>query len=302
MERKKRKAESPYRNLTSMLLQADGLLAHAEAALLRVVAANPDDAATLLRLGEVQRGKGCLGEALARYRRVLALRPRDRTAAWLAALLEGTALPDAPPPTRPVPFVRQTDFLPAHRCEELLSLAEANRERFVPAPMGDYGQVDPSNRKALVERRIAERKVRPWLEPRLRDAFGEALLRLRLPEPPAYWVEMAMSAHLRGDFLAKHTDDAPPFRTRRLSYAYYFHRRPRRFAGGDLLLHDAHGAGFTRIEPQHNSIVFFPAAACVHQITAVAGDLDFRDARFAIHGWLRTGPVVQSAPDRERSR
>lgn len=301
MERKKREAEPPYRNVTPMLLHADGLLAHAEAALQRMVAANPDDAAALLRLGEVQRGTGRLGEALGCYRRVLVLRPGDRIAAWLAALLEGTALPDAPPPTRPVPFVRQTNFLPPHRCEELLSLALANREHFVPAPMGDYGQLDPSSRKALVERRIAERQVRPWLEPRLRDAFGAALSRLRLPEPPAYWVEMAMSAHLRGDFLAKHTDNAPPFRTRRLSYAYYFHRLPRRFAGGDLLLHDAHGAGFTRIEPRHNSIVFFPAAACVHQITAVDGDLDFPDARFAIHGWLRTGPVVRSAPDPQRS-
>ena len=51
---------------------------------------------------------------------------------------------------------------------------------------------------------------------------------------------------------------------RRLSYVYYFHRQPRPFRGGDLLLYDTdRQAGnfemgvFTRIEPLHNSIVFF---------------------------------------------
>ena len=201
-------------------------------------------------------------------------------------------LPDAPAGARPVPFVRRTDFLPPQRCSDLLAFVEDNRKRFQPSGYGpSYDSVGPTSPMVLSERRGTEREVRPWFEARLRSVFPEALRRLRMPEPRKYWVEMATSAHLGGHFLTKHNDNgAPRFRTRTLSFAYYFHRRPRRFSGGDLLLHDGNGeaATFTRIEPLHNSIVFFPAYAA-HQTTAVERDLEsFGDARFAISGWLRT--------------
>ena len=283
-----------YRSLTRLLVRTDGLLERAEAALRRTVAADPEDAAALLRLGDVQRSEGRLEEALACYRRVLSLRPDDAKAAWLVAVLTGQALPEAPMRDRPPPFVRRTNFLPPERCQALFSLAFANRERFAPAVVGGPRRVDPSARRALTERAVTAREVQPWFETPLRSAFREALPRMGMPEPSEYWVEMAMSAYLGGGFFAEHVDAGPCFRTRRLSFAYYFHAEPRRFRGGELLLHDGHGQpGFTRIEPQHNSIVFYPAWA-LHQITAVEGDFkDFRDARFAIHGWLRTYQAEQ---------
>ena len=278
-----------YRNLTRMLVRSDGLLERAEAELLRTVAADPKDAGALLRLGDVQRSKGKPGEALECYRRVRSLQPSDSKACWLVAVLSGEALPEAPADA-PVPFVRKTDFLPPQRCSDLLAFAQANRERFKPAAIGEYVRVDTSIRKLLIERRMTAREVQPWFEVRLRKAFSEVLPRLRMPEPREYSVEMSMSAYLRGDFSTKHTDnDGGPFSTRTLSFAYYFHRRPRRFSGGDLLLHDKDddASAFSRIEPAYNSIVFFPAC-CLHEITVVEGAVDaFGDARFAIHGWLR---------------
>ena len=286
-----------YRNLTQNLLRTDGLLERAEAALQCAVAADPTDAAALLRLGDVQRGQGRLGEALDSYRRVLSLQPSEPKASWLVAILSGKGVAEEQSCARPVPFVHRTDFLPASRCSELLAFAQANREQFKPGFVGVEGKVDPSSRKALVERRVSVRKVQPWLEPQLRDAFSDALLRLRMPEPSEYWVEMAMAVYLGGGFFAKHTDNGGrTLDTRTLSFAYYFHRQPRRFSGGELLLHDADGdaSAFTRIEPLHNSIVFFPSWA-THQITTVDSDLDasssteeFAGARLAIHGWLRT--------------
>ena len=68
----------------------------AAAALQGVVAAEPENAAALLRLGDVYRGTGKLREALECYRRVAALRPGDSTASWLVAILSGKALPDSP--------------------------------------------------------------------------------------------------------------------------------------------------------------------------------------------------------------
>ena len=303
-----------HSSLTRVLLRSDGLLAQAEAALRRAVATAPDDAAALLRLGDVLRGKGKLGEALDCYRRVAGLRP-DPKASWLAAVLSGKqALPEAPPrAARPVPFVRRADFLPPERCAALLALALASRTRFAPAPVvvmpsaeaaqgregasgGGRGlHVDASRRNALVvDRGIMEKEVRPWLEARLRDALADALPRLGMREPPACRVQMGMSAYVGGSFFSKHKDNAASeSRTRMVSFAYYFHRRPRRFSGGELLLHDGDGeaGAFTRIEPQHNSIVLFPGA-CVHQVAAIESESrDFADARFAILGGLRDDPV-----------
>ena len=106
-------------------------------------------------------------------------------------------------------------------------------------------------------------------------------------DPGEYGVEIGMSAYLGGQLLAKHNDDK--HRDRLLSFSYYFHRQPRRFSGGELLLHDEGAATFTRIEPLHNSIVLFPAG-CVHQITPVDSHNRFADARFALHGGLQPRP------------
>ena len=286
---------SGFRNATRLLLRSDGVLERAAAALRRTVAADPGNADTLLQLGDTCRGLGKLREALACYERVAALRPGDRKAAWLAAILNGSARPPAAPEVaRPVPFVRKKGFLPPQRCRALHDLAVASRERFGPAKVA-VGQdqkwvmntVDLSRRNALIiGYAITERDVRPWFEARLRDAFSCALPRLGMREPSGSWVELAMTAYLPGGFFAKHQDDGR-YTTRMVSFVYYFHRQPKRFAGGELLLCDGDGTGaFTLIEPQHNSIVFFPASS-LHQVAPVYGDLeDFGDARFAIHGWL----------------
>ena len=305
-----RGAVSGYRNATRLLLRSDGVLERALVALRRTVAADPGNADALLQLGDTCRGLGKLREALGCYERVASLRPGDRKAPWLAAILSGSALPPAAPEVaRPMPFVRKAGFLPPQRCSALLALALANWRRFAPAKviieqdpkktdsvLGRRGSgeaeavehtVDPSRRKAqIVDHRIIEREVRPWFEAPLRDAFADALPRLRMREPSGSWVELAMTAYLPGGFFAKHQDDGR-YTTRMVSFVYYFHRQPKRFAGGELLLCDGDGTGaFTLIEPQHNSIVFFPASS-LHQVAPVYGDLeDFGDARFAIHGWL----------------
>ena len=303
---------SGYRNLTRLLLRSDGLLGRAATVLQRTVAADPENADALLRLGDMYRGLGKLREALGCYERVASLRPGDRKAPWLAAILSGSALPPvAPEVARPMPFVRKAGFLPPQRCSALLALALANRRRFAPAKViiergpkktdsvhghrdsGDAGQaeavdtVDPSRRKAqIVDGRVIEREVRPWFEAPLRDAFSRALPRLRMREPSRCWVELAMTAYLPGGFFDKHLDDGR-HTTRMVSFVYYFHRQPKRFSGGELLLYDGDGIGaFTLIEPRHNSIVFYPASG-IHEVATVHGDsVDFDNARFAIHGWL----------------
>ena len=277
-----------------MLRRADGLFERAAEALAATVAANPTDAAALQRLGDVQRGLGRLGAALDCYRRVLALRPDDPKAQRLAAILGGQAPPPAPPDARPLPFVTMAGFLPEERCSELLALVLANRERFRPAAYADSAQRkhfvgDPSNGRFLIEPQITKAEVRPWFEAWLRGAFAQALPRLRMREPSDWRLEIGLSAYLGGGrFFFKHRDDRErDGRIRTLCFSYFFHRQPRSFSGGELLLYDDDGTrNFTCIEPQHNSMVFFPAAY-IHKVAPFERDVaHFADARFALHGWL----------------
>lgn len=301
------------KNVARAMLRSEGLLERAAVALQRSLAARPDDVAALLRLGDLYRGLGRLREALDCYARVVATHPTDPKASRLAAILSGQA-PGEPAAASPAvlaaPFVHMADFLPEQRCQALLHTALASRERFDPASVfarfdgfdgEDAGgaaamgrkmrwarRVDPHGREGLVaSSRIIEREARLWLERRLRGAFAQALPRLQMREPSEYRVEMAMSAYLGGGFFAKHRDDGA-IPTRRVSFAYYFHPRPQRFSGGELLLHDDDAPTFTRIAPQRNSIVLYPAS-CFHEVAAVHGDsADFAAARFAIHGWLHS--------------
>ena len=298
-------------NLTHATLRPGGLLDRAVVALQRTLASDPDNMAALRRLGDLYRGLGKLREALDCYTRVVAAHPDDTKASRLAAILSGQPLPEsaeASPAAQPAPFVHMTDFLPEQQCQALLDLALASRERFQPALVGvprkgetadrapavvEKGIVDPRRRKGLVASgRFTEHEVRPWLEAWLRSAFTHALPRLQMREPSEYSVEMAMSAYLGSGFFSKHRDDSA-FRTRKVSFAYYFHARPPRFSGGDLLLYDEDGSrAFTRIEPQHNSIVLFPASHLHEVATIVGNSADFPAARFAIHGWLHSAARI----------
>ena len=289
---------SGHDDLTCAVQGPDGILDQAAMVLRRKLAANPHDAKALLRLGDVHRCRGELAAALDTYRRLQALEPGHVTAAWLVSILNGDGTPDRPPPgDRPVPFVRMTDFLtPAQ--QGLLFPLLAGRERFRPAQVGKT-VVDRATRTAFVADGRILRDVRSWFCPKLRGVLPQVLARLRTEEISAqresYRIELDVTAHVAGGFYKIHRDDSEDFNLRRkLSFVYYFHRRPRRFAGGDLLLHDTdfdnHLASlvwYTRIEPLHNSAVFFPSAA-FHQITPVECDTrDFADGRFTVNGWIR---------------
>ena len=285
-----------------MLRRSDRLLDRAASALRNTVAAEPDNAAAWRRLGDVYRGLGKLPEALECYRRVVALCPDEPKAVRLCAILSGQELPDAPPGSRPLPFVRLTSFLPAQRCRDLLALALASRTRFKPSQVfkRKRAAIRGVRRGLIADRWITDRMVRPWFEAQLRRAFAQTLPRLEMRDPSEYWVDMRMSAYPGTGFFLRHTDEEA-FHERKVSFVYYFHRQPRRFSGGDLLLHDGDGTqAFTRIEPQHNSIVLFPPA-CLHEVVTVESDsVDWRDVRFAMHGWLRTDLEAEpSAGERE---
>ena len=286
------------RNPAAAIKPRDDVIDRAVVVLQRKIAADPRDAKALFRLGEMHRCRGELAAALDAYRRSLALNPEHAAAVWLASILSGDGAPDrSPRGRRPVPFVRMMDFLtPAQQGRLFPVLGE--RERFRPARVGERGRVNLDARRAFLADGRITNEVRSWFGPKLRGVVPQVLARLRMEEVFAqgrYHIQLSVTACVDGGGQKAHQDDIEQRHGgRKLTFVYYFHREPRRFAGGDLLLYDPNADAddgpaafaFTRIEPLHNSVVFFPSHA-LHEITSVECDTrDFADGRFTVNGWL----------------
>ena len=285
---------SRRRQMIDGLRAWDSLLEQAEAALRRKLAADPNDAEALLRLGDLLRGEGRLDAALDAYRRALELRPVCRKASWLCAVLGGADLPDAPraPDAWPAPFVRVRNFLPADEHAALLAKMLAGREHFSELAGVGAGYIpDAMTRNNSEANRRFAAEAQLGFEPRLRKLAEDAAPRLGMRVLGAYRLDLKVRTYQTGEFYAAHSDfsegDSTP---REINYVYYLHRRPKSFSGGDLLLHDGDLGGllnaFTRIEPEDNSIVLFPSR-CVHEVTEVQCDPgDFGAGRFSLNGAL----------------
>ena len=278
------------------LLRPGGLLDKAESVLRQRLVAYPHDAKALLRLGDILRQKGKLPAAIETYRHLHALNPDHATAAWMVSMLSGGRVrPAAPPSLRPCPFVRLTEFLTPAQRERLFMYILARRERFRPARL-IMNILDRRIRASLVADGQTNRAVRSQFGSKLRSVLPHVLARLRMEDLHRH-IQMNVTVHFGGGFYKRHRDNDgkhPHSYLRKLSYVYYLSRKPRRFAGGDLLLYDtdveaggASSAVFSRIEPLDNSLVFFPSGA-FHEVTPVAcASQDFRDGRFTVNGWIR---------------
>ena len=281
---------------------SERLVAQAEDALRRQLARNPDSAALWRRLADTQRMLGRFAEAEDGYRRSLAVAP-DPAATWVLSVLAPGELPAPPAGERAVPFVRLANFLTHQQQRSLWATALAGS--YEPAKMGGK-RLDSSRRSAAVAKGPTVRAVKPWFVAKLRVALPEVLRRLgadsrglSAEKVDDYGFECNVTAHQTGDYYTCHTDTGAEETWpggRRISYVYYFHRQPRRFAGGDLLLYDTdYDAGktsmrtYTRLPAAHNALVLFPSNT-YHEITRVvpaAGDtLAFADGRFTVNGWI----------------
>ncbi|MFZ8998030.1 MAG: 2OG-Fe(II) oxygenase [Ilumatobacteraceae bacterium] len=217
---------------------------------------------------------------------------------------------------QPVPHLVIEDFLADADHERLLELV-ANSTTFTPAhvdlPTGAVGAIDDTVRRAgvatpgaLIDELFAA-KLRALL-PHVRREVGVGHFRLGD-------LEWQLTAHGNGDFFTAHHDLGHAWQRssgRRVSFVYYFHAHPRTFEGGELRLYDRVGdpstaadrtASFQVVEPNANSIVFFPSDA-LHEVTPVEvpGDPSEPGAtRFTLTGWFHDADHRIAAPPMDRA-
>lgn len=193
--------------------------------------------------------------------------------------------------TAPIlPHLRIPDFLDAEAHATLLDWTLANEGRFVPAQLAG-GMVKPEARRALVLRDLGP--VAELLDARLREAAPHWSAALRSTPFATSEVELELAAHNDGAHFTLHADTYASAQVARgdrmLSAVYYFHRRPKGFAGGALRLHRlgaAPGDAGLDIEPDDNVLVVFPSWG-PHEVMPVRCPSGaFADSRFAVNGWI----------------
>jgi SM-20-related protein len=203
-----------------------------------------------------------------------------------------------------VPHVLIDDFLPAEQHAALLAHVQAV-EDFAPARTIAQGKLDYNfthRRGQLSNDRLGPHL--PAFRAAMLDAFETFPGALGMsPFKPAAF-EIRLAAHGDGDFFKPHRDTmvgeerAFSPHDRLITAVYYLHRQPRRFTGGDLLLHSFDKSPALVIEPRDNRLVAFPSFL-MHEVTPLAVPSDeWADARFSVSCWFdRERPTASSAAD-----
>lgn len=196
-----------------------------------------------------------------------------------------------------VPHRRIERFMGSAMVQELLDLAIAREDDFVPTTVGngDGGTISPDIRSSLLLRDFGE--LRPELEARFAAVLDETVRVLRLSHFRLHSLELELVAHNDGAFYGEHIDTftaRPNAQSdRALTGVYYFHRDPRGFDGGDLRLHAIAPAAdgirsFTDIAPDLDLFVLFPSWVPheVRKVSCPSGS--FADSRFSLNCWYRS--------------
>jgi Rps23 Pro-64 3,4-dihydroxylase Tpa1-like proline 4-hydroxylase len=277
------------------LLVDTALLQQAETRCRQRVSNDPRNPAALRSLAEVCRKLGKVDEAAAAYAQLAEALPDDRDARYLHALFSGREHPPSPSGVIAAPFVLLKNVIPAEFHRTLLPLVVSVKDTLVPATVGN-DEYRPDSRESLDLPNPLQWDVTKRFRATLRRALPNLLPRLNVPAFEAGALEFKLRVYKDGHFFRTHSDVAAHVedsRMRRVSFVYFFHKTPRPYTGGDLLLFDSDIAEgrfntgcFTRIVPEDNALVVFPSPYYHCVVPLRTATADFTDSRFVINGHL----------------
>ncbi|MEU1307730.1 2OG-Fe(II) oxygenase [Streptomyces cinnamoneus] len=214
--------------------------------------------------------------------------------------------PRSPDVVVPVPFCRFENFLGSDLADGLLSYAVSRQADFTAGMVMDplTGQLSHKGRDSLV---LPAQSAA--LRQHLADCLPQVSGILGVGARPST-ATTVFTAHGPGSYFDTHTDAtkvSDPGTS--LSAVYYLHRRPRGFDGGQLRMYDTavHNGRAERaktyrvIEPDHDTVVFFPSSA-FHEVTASTCPTgQFHDYRFTLTTWLSSPSPEEASRPQNRS-
>jgi SM-20-related protein len=190
----------------------------------------------------------------------------------------------------PPAFLQINNWLGPETVARFLAYAIEHRSEFKPS-----GVITPEGACIDPDRRVSEklvpvpeiaREIAAHLKQALPDIFAALSA---APFTPRYEIELV--AHGDGAHYKLHQDVRPGVqRDRTISGVYYFNRQPKAFSGGQLRLHalseSLKPGAFADIEPENDSVVFFPSWFPHEVLPVSCPSGEFMDARFAVNCWL----------------
>ncbi len=261
-------------------------------AMRRRLARNPRDERALWSLGEALRMQGDLEGALNCYRAVLRADTDHAGARRLVAILEGDVLPECPAGARIVPFAREEAFLSGAERDAVWNALRDGMATMEKSCVSNR-KVDMGMRSSHVLYSPHLKSISGWFRARVIATLELLWDRIGVESFEIGQRELHLTTHRHGDFFRIHKDNGQGANGgRRVTFVYYFHRWPRRFSGGDLLLCDtdleqSRALGkYTRLAVRDNSILFFPSGY-YHQVMPVVCETeDVEDGRLTLNGWI----------------
>lgn len=191
----------------------------------------------------------------------------------------------------PSPYALIDDFLSPTQLSELLRYSINKQPEFVPTTNSAN---DPNYRRSFYLPYFPE--FSELMINLVWKITPQILTHLGMSNFAIGQIESQMTAHNHGNYYKIHNDSgSPDTATRTLTYVYYYYREPKAFTGGELVIYDGKiENGFSVaakshkvIQPQNNTIVFFPSH-CMHEVLPVSCPSEyFADSRFTINGWVR---------------
>jgi SM-20-related protein len=187
--------------------------------------------------------------------------------------------------------VQIDQFLTASEHQALLEYVQQRQADFVPTTTFTGAQ---NYRESVVLYNFPDYTA--LITARIQERLPELFQKFKLAPFPVSQIEAQITAHNDGQFYKVHNDNgSQDTATRELTYVYYFHREPKAFSGGELLIYDSvirnnqyvQAKTFHTVEPRNNSIVFF-LSRYLHEVLPIrCPSQQFADSRFTINGWIR---------------
>ncbi len=196
-----------------------------------------------------------------------------------------------------VEFVALEEFLASAEMSQVVDFALDHEGEFrtstVVSAVDAGSRVDATQRRSRLLDQLGE--LETLFSERIRQQLPVVLRRMGLSDVEPSRIDVQMTATNDGEFFNVHLDNSSErFKSRKLSFVYFFHREPQAFQGGQLRIFDLTrydqaaqaGARMTEIQPVQNQIVFFPSGY-LHEIALVTcPSKDFADSRFTVNGWI----------------
>jgi Rps23 Pro-64 3,4-dihydroxylase Tpa1-like proline 4-hydroxylase len=185
---------------------------------------------------------------------------------------------------RTLPYCGYHEFLAIQENQSLLEFACNNQQYFGTAGVTDVSENDNHWRNAKVLYSYQFPELKEIFKLKLLSNYSRVCQELGMTAEATIDVDVQMTVHHDGDFFKAHYDSGTEDTNDRvLTFVYYFHKEPKAFSGGELIIHEP---STVTIEPVNNMIVFFDPMQR-HEVSIVnCKDNNFVDGRFTLNGWI----------------